>query len=198
MSGGIPILVIFLVIMVAPVSPPSQDSASHFGSKYTAVLLALYIIAIARHSIHSSEAFVPWLPYGPHGEKTKCLERGEVTLLDHGVYYMRDIRVWMPDLEFGLLHGTPACPPCGRGDRNICAYCYPKHHRGRRIFTFDTHYWLMSRQCIYNDCQRKSQKEETPIKRSSTLFWDTMRIQCFISPTILHERFPCVKSQTRS
>jgi hypothetical protein len=30
------------------------------------------------------------------------------------IYYLPDIRVWMPDLEFGMLHGTPACPTCSR------------------------------------------------------------------------------------
>jgi hypothetical protein len=30
------------------------------------------------------------------------------TLTDNEVSCIRDIRVWMPDLEFGLIHGTPA------------------------------------------------------------------------------------------
>jgi hypothetical protein len=92
------------------------------------------------------------------------------TLTDNEVYYMRDVRLWMPDLEFRLLHGTPTRPTCGRGDKNIRVSCYPKHHPGRRMFTFDTHYYLMSRQSICNDCQRESRKEGNSNKKIQYTF----------------------------
>lgn len=115
-------------------------------------------------------------------------------LTDNEVYCLRDVRVWMADLEFGLLHGTPACPTCGRGSKNIRVNCYPKNHPGRRIFTFDTHYWLMSRQHICNDCQRESRKEANSNQKIHYTFLGYNEKTMLHFPHNITRSFPAVLS----
>jgi hypothetical protein len=56
------------------------------------------------------------------------------TLTDNEVYCIHDVRVWMPDLEFWLLHGTPATTKVMKAlSRYLFKMKNFKKHRMRRL-----------------------------------------------------------------
>jgi len=93
--------------------------------------------------------------------------------------YIRDIRLWFPEEEGGLVC-TPQCPNCESYLKNLC---YPTNHPGRRIFTFDSEYYIMGRQYKCETCieTRKQQKEANVPKEQliqrTWMAWDASKLQ---------------------
>ena len=69
-------------------------------------------------------------------------------------YYYRDIRVWFPDEEFGKGLCMPVCVTC-KSNTGVRMHSYPKDHPGRRVATFDTHFFIMSRQYLCTECKKE-------------------------------------------
>jgi hypothetical protein len=72
--------------------------------------------------------------------------------------YYRDIRVWFPDVEGGV-SCMPMCLTC-KSNMNVRPHSYPVHHPGRRVVTFDSHYFIMSRQYLCKCCQEEHQSRK--------------------------------------
>ena len=67
--------------------------------------------------------------------------------------YYRDVRVWFPDVEGGRGMCMPFCVTC-KQQTNVRAHSYPTHHPGRRVTTFNSHYYIMSRQYLCTECKK--------------------------------------------
>jgi hypothetical protein len=78
---------------------------------------------------------------------------GILSHFDDG-YYLRDIKVWLPDLQWGL-EAMPCCPTC---ESNIAVrpHCWRDNHFGRRVCDLGTHYFAMSRRYICRTCQAQA------------------------------------------
>jgi hypothetical protein len=76
----------------------------------------------------------------------------------HEQAYYRDIRVLFPDVEGGV-SCMPMCLTC-KSNMNVRPHSYPMHHPGRRVVTFDSHYFVMSRQYLCKCCQEEHQSEK--------------------------------------
>ena len=72
--------------------------------------------------------------------------------------YYRDIRVWFPDVEGGV-SCMPMCLTC-KSNMNVRPHSYPVHHPGQCVVTFDSHYFIMSRQYLCKCCQEEHQRRK--------------------------------------
>lgn len=74
--------------------------------------------------------------------------------------YYRDVFVWFPDEIGGIAACMPSCPSCKR-NTNMQKHSYPMDHPGRRVVTFDSYYYIMSRQYLCTECrdEHKSRRD---------------------------------------
>ncbi|KAG7368647.1 hypothetical protein IV203_031390 [Nitzschia inconspicua] len=71
--------------------------------------------------------------------------------------YLRDVRVWIPEIEGGGPMYRPCCPRC-KTNGSVTVQSYPTTHPGRMIKSFHTHYYLMSRQYRFSVCQKENER----------------------------------------
>ena len=70
------------------------------------------------------------------------------TMCLHGYY--QDVRVWLPDEEFGM---SPPCPSCHSNSR-IGVHGYSGKTPARRVIGLTSHYFLMTRRYICHHCEK--------------------------------------------
>ena len=63
--------------------------------------------------------------------------------------YYRDIRIWLPDEEFGI---KPPCVDCGQSDQ-VSSHCFRDNHFGRRITHLTENYFVISKRYSCKRCQ---------------------------------------------
>ena len=68
--------------------------------------------------------------------------------------YYRDIKVWLPDVQWGD-EATPPCVEC-ESAAEVRPHGFRDNHFGRRICGVKTHYFAMSRRYICHCCERKA------------------------------------------
>ena len=89
-----------------------------------------------------------WIRNG-HAEficsKIPDLEYGEQS-------YYRDIRVWLPDQEYGA-HCMPFCGTC-KSNENVGPHCFRDNHFSRTVIGLKQNYYLISRRYICHQCTR--------------------------------------------
>jgi hypothetical protein len=83
---------------------------------------------------------------------------GKLCIKCHEQAYYRDIRVWFPDVEGGLTC-MPTCPTC-KSSSNVRKHGYPSDHPGRRVTSFNTHYYIMSRQYLCTKCKEENDRQK--------------------------------------
>ena len=66
--------------------------------------------------------------------------------------YYRDIRVWLPELQWGK-EATPPCPCC-KSARRVGVHAWRDNHFGRRICDLTSHYFVMTCRYICHACQQ--------------------------------------------
>ena len=66
--------------------------------------------------------------------------------------YYRDIKVWLPDEQWGP-EAMPPCVEC-KSAKEVGVHEYRSNHCGRRITSLDSHYFVMSRRYICHACKR--------------------------------------------
>ena len=66
----------------------------------------------------------------------------------HGYY--QDVRVWLPDEEFGM---SPPCPSCHSNSR-IGVHSYSGKTPARRVLGVTSHYFHMTRRYICHHCEK--------------------------------------------
>lgn len=121
-------------------------------------------------------------------------------------HYLRDLRVWLPDVE---TNGAvmPACKTCGRADR-VVPHSFKTDFPGRRVIGFNTCYYLMSRQykCLLCEGSRSIRTiaagerrnaenvvigdEFTPLDQYTHVGYDDECMKRF--PHYLRESFPAI------
>jgi hypothetical protein len=115
----------------------------------------------------------------------------------HEQAYYRDIRLWFPDVEGGVAC-MPTCITC-KSNMNVRPHSYPTHHPGRRVVTFDSHYYIMSRQYLCKCCQEKhqSQKDKAngrPFEKVQYTMMGSHNEVLKYLPTDMYYKFPAVLS----
>ena len=83
-----------------------------------------------------------------------------LSLAVHHVTYYRDIRVWIPDLQYGK-DCMPSCPCCKSNNR-VTVHGFDSKHFARLVVGLTQNYYIMSRR--YR-CERCKEKNEA-LKRS--------------------------------
>jgi hypothetical protein len=83
---------------------------------------------------------------------------GEPPVTGVNCFYLRDIKVWLPDTQFGK-ESMPCCISCG-SNHNVDPHGWPGHHPARRIITFNTTYFLMSRQYKCSSCEKANSERK--------------------------------------
>jgi hypothetical protein len=79
--------------------------------------------------------------------------------------YYRDIKVWLPDEQFGA-EGTPPCATC-KSAANVRILGFRTNNNfGRRICALDTHYFIISRRYYCTGCKLKAQCERRALKEA--------------------------------
>jgi hypothetical protein len=99
-------------------------------------------------------------------------------------YYLQDIRIWFPELE-GTMACMPCCPSCGKNDE-VRHHAYPIHHPARKIISFDTHYYLMSKEYFCKRCVHLPDVQYTCMGTNAEVI---KRM-----PPHMRRAFPCVLS----
>ena len=61
--------------------------------------------------------------------------------------YYRDVKVWLPDEQWGA-EAMPPCPVC-ESARDVGVHSWQNVHYGRRICSMSTHYYIISRRYIW-------------------------------------------------
>ena len=127
--------------------------------EYCEAILRRYSVEDSRDFRTSHPADTEWLQafLRDHGYwiRSECapLICRKLQLKLHERDYYRDIRVWFPDVEGGI-SCMPTCLTC-KSNINVRPHSYPFHHPGRRVVTFDSHYFIMSRQYLCRCCQEE-------------------------------------------
>ena len=89
-----------------------------------------------------------WIRNG-HAEficsKIPDLEYGEQS-------YYRDIRVWLPDQQYGA-HCMPFCGTC-KSNESVGPHCFRDNHFSRTVVGLKQNYYLISRRYICHQCTR--------------------------------------------
>lgn len=109
-------------------------------------------------------------------------------------HYLRDIRIWIPELEGGL-SCRPCCPNCQSNDA-VKLNCHPQDHPARRIITFNNHYYLMARQYKCLQCKEANTlaKKEKPASKVQWTFMSSDIEVVSLLPFFMKVQFPCVLS----
>lgn len=68
--------------------------------------------------------------------------------------YYRDIKVWLPDLQWGR-EATPPCVQCGSA-KHVGVHGYRDNHFGRRVVGLTENYFVISRRYICKCCEKTS------------------------------------------
>ncbi|GFH52552.1 hypothetical protein CTEN210_09028 [Chaetoceros tenuissimus] len=73
--------------------------------------------------------------------------------------YYKDIRVWLPDVEFQYM---PHCPTCSNNDR-VAPHCYGEGDKtiSRSVISVSNNYSLLSRRYICHTCEKEKQGQFT-------------------------------------
>jgi 3'-5' exonuclease len=128
-------------------------------------VMATYLLAIlvrirsdVQEAVAQKQILIPYL--NEHGwwirkEYAETLCKKLKIPFSHAAYY-RDIKVWMPDLQYGVSKGQPLCPACKSG---MGVHSYPTDHPARRIVGFGSHYFVMSRQYKCCKCQTTNKEQ---------------------------------------
>jgi hypothetical protein len=108
-------------------------------------------------------------------------------------YYIRDVRVWIPELEGGKAC-VPKCPECKQSAR-VQVNSYPMNHPGRRIISLDTSYYFVARQYKCMACKKwnEEDREEGQGKRQWT-FMGTHEECIKTYPRVVRWNFPAILS----
>lgn len=72
--------------------------------------------------------------------------------------YYRDIKVWLPDVQFGP-DAMPPCPHC-KSMRHVSPHGWRLNHHARRVTDLFSHYYIMSRRYICSTCKMKRKAEK--------------------------------------
>lgn len=78
----------------------------------------------------------------------------KLSLSVHHVTYYRDIRVWIPDLQYGR-DCLPSCPSC-KSNRRVTVHGFDSKHHGRLVIGLTHNYFLVSRRYRCGLCKEKS------------------------------------------
>lgn len=70
--------------------------------------------------------------------------------------YYRDVRLWLPDEQFGI---DPVCPSC-KSNKRIGVHGYHKKTIARKVLDLNASYYLMSRRYICHTCKNDNASEE--------------------------------------
>jgi hypothetical protein len=81
----------------------------------------------------------------------------------HYTYY-RDVRVWIPDLQYGK-NCMPACPCCTSKAR-VTIHGFHSKHYGQIIVGLTEIYYIISRQYQCEGCRKKSDEAEFDLENS--------------------------------
>ncbi|GFH55445.1 hypothetical protein CTEN210_11921 [Chaetoceros tenuissimus] len=73
--------------------------------------------------------------------------------------YYKDIRVWLPDVEFKYM---PHCPTCSNNDR-VATHCYGEGNKtiSRTVVSVSNNYSLLSRRYICHRCEKEERGQFT-------------------------------------
>ena len=81
--------------------------------------------------------------------------------------YYRDIKVWIPDLQYGA-EAKPPCVECKKTDR-VGVHCYAgTGHCARRICSLTGHYFVMTRRYICHECEAETKALKEKAKAAAT------------------------------
>jgi len=81
-------------------------------------------------------------------------------------YYFRDIKVWLPDVQFGNEKGTPPCGCCGSA-ANVVIHGFRDNHYGRRVLSLHGHYFVISRRYKCTECEKEAQELRSAAVRAA-------------------------------
>ena len=103
--------------------------------------------------------------------------------------YFRDVKVWMPDLQYGKAGGMPCCPSC-KSNARVGVNKHPVHYPARKIIGMDDWFALMSRQYYCSSCKELSTKEK-PIQHN---FYASHSSCLKMMPDHISNEFPAILS----
>lgn len=72
--------------------------------------------------------------------------------------YYRRIYVWLPDLRWGH-ESMPPCVNC-KHSNNVQVHGWRDNHCGRRVYSIDTHYFIISRRYKCSKCEGVAKEEK--------------------------------------
>ena len=79
--------------------------------------------------------------------------------------YLRDIKVWLPDVQWGH-KGLPPCPCC-KSAAGVIVHGFRDNHFGRRVCSLDGHYYVISRRYKCTTCQTEAQEQKKRAMREA-------------------------------
>ena len=81
--------------------------------------------------------------------------------------YYRSIHVWLPDLRWGRI-AMPPCVNC-KDSSQVESKGYQSNHCGRRVYSMDTHYFIISRRYKCKKCEEKAQETKASEMRAKEM-----------------------------
>jgi hypothetical protein len=139
-----------------------------------------------------------YLPEHGFWIRAECLPRfmqrlGHTTT-QRDKYCYRDIRIWLPHLEYRDLcrdKAMPCCPSCGLCDKTV-PHSFPIQHPGRRVVCLSSEYYIITRQYKCTRCSEERKKTNDPKLQYTFVGHNAESMKRF--PHLIREAFPAVLS----
>jgi hypothetical protein len=87
-----------------------------------------------------------------------------LSLTVHHVSYYRDVRIWIPDMQYGS-DCMPACPCC-KTKKRVTVHGFNSKHYGRTIIDLTQTYFIITRRYRCNDCKEKNEALKRSVDRA--------------------------------
>ena len=88
----------------------------------------------------------------------RVCKRLKLQYTEENKFYFRDIKVWLPDQQWGL-KAMPPCVLC-KSAANVNVHGFRDNHFGRRICDIDGHYFVISRRYKCTECAKHAKQQQ--------------------------------------
>ena len=88
----------------------------------------------------------------------RVCKRLKLQYTEENKFYFRDIKVWLPDQQWGL-KAMPPCVLC-KSAANVKIHGFRDNHFGRRICDLDGHYFVISRRYKCTECAKHAKQQQ--------------------------------------
>lgn len=88
----------------------------------------------------------------------------KLSLKQNHLSYYRDIRVWIPELQYGM-ECMPSCPCC-KSNKKVTVHGFQSNHYGRTVIGLKQNYYIISRRYRCEGCRERNEALKRSVSRA--------------------------------